>query len=297
MAANLFARYVWLVDILRRHERLTYNSINQLWQQSGLNDGSELPQRMFHRHRAAIEDIFGVVIDCEKKPPYHYYIATPQTLERDGLRSWIIDTFAVDNLLRNNSKLRQRVLLEPIPNEGKRFLTQVMEAMDEKRIIEILYRTDYSPTAKPFKVAPYCLKIHRQRWYLVGLSDDIIKIFSLDRITACNTTSQPFKLPEDFSPQAFFADCFGIVKEAETTPQRIRLRFTDEQANYVRSLPIHPTQTEIERGVFEVCLCPTFDFLQFLFSQLDTIEVLSPQSLREQVATIAVSICRKYKQK
>lgn len=295
MAANLFARYVWLVDTIRRYGRLSYSSINRLWQQSGLNDGSELPLRMFHRHRAAIEDIFGIVIDCEKTPPYRYSIATPQVLERDDLRSWIIDTFAVDNLLRNNKKLRQRVLLEPIPENGQRFLTQILEAMDEGHKLEISYNTNYSPRADTFEIEPYCLKVYRQRWYLVGRDDRLVKIFALDRITACQTTSQHFAFPEDFSPQAFFSDCFGIIKENETTPQRIRLRFKGEQANYIRSLPIHPTQTEIEEGVFELKLCPTFDFLQFLFSQLDSVEVLSPRELREQVATIATNISRKYR--
>ena len=44
MASNLLGRYVWLVDTLRRHKRLTYNEINKLWQQSGLSygEGDEL---------------------------------------------------------------------------------------------------------------------------------------------------------------------------------------------------------------------------------------------------------------
>lgn len=35
MAANLFGRYVWLMDILRRYKRLTFQEINELWQESG----------------------------------------------------------------------------------------------------------------------------------------------------------------------------------------------------------------------------------------------------------------------
>lgn len=31
MAANLFGRYVWLIDILRRYKRLTFQEINELW--------------------------------------------------------------------------------------------------------------------------------------------------------------------------------------------------------------------------------------------------------------------------
>ena len=34
MAANLFGRYVWLVDVIRRYTSLTYEEINELWQKA-----------------------------------------------------------------------------------------------------------------------------------------------------------------------------------------------------------------------------------------------------------------------
>ena len=56
MAANLLGRYVWLMDILRRHKRLTFEEINELWQESGLSYGEELPLKTFHNHKKAIKD-------------------------------------------------------------------------------------------------------------------------------------------------------------------------------------------------------------------------------------------------
>lgn len=290
MAANIFARYVWLVDVIRRYGRISYNDINRLWMRSGLNDGSGLSRRMFQRHRNQIEEIFDIAIDCENTPPYRYYIANEENLNSDGLRSWIIDTFAVDNLLRNNAKLRKRVSLENIPYNGKRYLTNIAEAMEDGKAVEIGYSTEYAPSVYKAVVEPYCLKMYRQRWYLVGRSADMVKIYALDRITECQAIEQKFSLPEGFSAEKYFADCFGIIKDKEVKPQLIRLKFSDEQAKYIRSLPIHPSQCEVERNVFEVRLCPTFDFMQFLFSQLDTVEVLAPQSLRKEVASIAKRI-------
>lgn len=51
MAANLFGRYVWLIDTLRRYKRLTFQEISELWQESGLGYGEELPLRTFHNHQ------------------------------------------------------------------------------------------------------------------------------------------------------------------------------------------------------------------------------------------------------
>ncbi|MDD4847869.1 MAG: WYL domain-containing protein, partial [Bacteroidales bacterium] len=62
MASNIFGRYVWLIDTLRRRKRLTFKEINNLWVESGLSygEGDELPLRTFHHHRKAISDIFDV---------------------------------------------------------------------------------------------------------------------------------------------------------------------------------------------------------------------------------------------
>lgn len=38
MAANIFGRYVWLIDTLNRYKRLKFQEINELWQDSGLGN-------------------------------------------------------------------------------------------------------------------------------------------------------------------------------------------------------------------------------------------------------------------
>lgn len=97
---------------------------------SGLNDGSELSLRIFHRHRIQIEEIFDIIIDCKKTPPYRYFISNTERLKADEVRSWLIDTYAVDNLLHNNFKLRNRITYEHIPFNGTRFLTCIFLLLD-----------------------------------------------------------------------------------------------------------------------------------------------------------------------
>lgn len=56
---------------------------------------------------------------------------------------------------------------------------------------------------------------------------------------------------------------------------------------YVRALPLHHTQREVETGewnsVFEYRMKPTFDLKQELLSRGDAVEVLSPRSLRDEM--------------
>lgn len=124
MASNIFGRYFWLIDTLRRHKRLTFEEINNLWVESGLSysEGDELPLRTFYNHRKAIKDIFDVYIVCDVKGGYKYYIVEPERLEGDNLRCWLIDLYATLNQIQADKKLEGRIIFENIPS-GNVWLT------------------------------------------------------------------------------------------------------------------------------------------------------------------------------
>ena len=69
------------------------------------------------------------------------------------------------------------------------------------------------------------------------------------------------------------------------------------QSNYLRSLPLHPSQKETERteefSVFTYFLRPTFDFVQELLTLRETAEVLAPKELRAEMAQIGKNIAKK----
>ena len=132
MAANLFGRYVWLMDILRRHKRLTFEEINELWQESGLSYGEELPLKTFHNHKKAIKDIFDVYIECDRKDGYRYYIDEPERIEGNNLRSWLISSYATLNQIKADNKLEDRIIFEEIPS-GQTWLTCIKAGDKEPR--------------------------------------------------------------------------------------------------------------------------------------------------------------------
>lgn len=112
MAANIFGRYVWLIEQFRRYGRLTYEEINDHWHKSGLSygDGDNLALRTFHNHRKAIFDIFEVEIVCDIKGGYKYYISNPEELESDNLRIWLIDSYTAMNQIQADRKLKGRII-------------------------------------------------------------------------------------------------------------------------------------------------------------------------------------------
>lgn len=298
--ATLFNRYVWLVDTIYRAGRISFEEINERWERSSLNDtGEELPMKTFHNHKNAIQEMFDINIECDRRAGYLYYIDHAEDMEQGGVRTWLLNTFAVNHLINESHHLKWRILFEDIPS-GQRFLTQIIEAMRDNLTVELTYQSFWSDTASTFKVAPYCVKVFRQRWYVMArsLSDGRLRVYALDRIQELHTTENTFTLPEDFDPQAYFADSFGITVDETCAVERVKLRVQGIQRQYIRTLPLHASQREVETtedsSVFEFHLRPTLDFQQELLSHAvkaeDDIEVLEPQWLRGHMKAIGESL-------
>ena len=150
MAANLFGRYVWLMDILRRYKRLTFQEINELWQESGLGYGEELPLKTFHNHKKAIKDIFDVYIECDRKDGYRYYIDEPERIEGNNLRSWLISSYATLNQIQADNKLEDRIIFEEIPS-GQTWLTCIADAMRRNHVLSITHQGFGKPEPSTFE--------------------------------------------------------------------------------------------------------------------------------------------------
>ncbi len=305
--AILFNRYVWLVDTIYRAGRISFEEINDRWKHSSLNDTEEdLPLKTFHNHKNAIQQMFDINIECDRRDGYLYYIEHAEDMERGGVRTWLLNTFAVNHLINESHHLKRRILFEEIPS-GQRFLTQIIEAMRDSLTMDMNYQSFWNEKPTQFEVEPFCVKVFRQRWYVVARSvtDGRLRIYSLDRIVSLQTTDHPFTLPDDFDPEAYFADSFGVVVDEKCAVERVKIRVQGIQRQYIRTLPLHASQKEVETAedvsVFEFHLRPTLDFQQELLTHAvnaeEDIEVLGPQWLREHMQAIGQVLYQNHQNK
>ena len=313
MAANLFGRYVWLMDILRRYKRLTFQEINELWQESGLGYGEELPLKTFHNHKKAIKDIFDVYIECDRKDGYRYYIDEPERIEGNNLRSWLISSYATLNQIQADNKLEDRIIFEEIPS-GQTWLTCIADAMRRNHVLSITHQGFGKPEPSTFDIEPYFLKVVKRRWYVVARSpyysernkeqgvkpSDVYLVYALDRISDIQDTGRTFKMKKNFDVHSYFDGCCGIITSNEPI-QKIVLRAYNGFADYLRTLPLHKSQREIgsddESTLFEYHLKPTFDFYQLVLAQGDQVEVLEPDPMREEMRNFAQNMLDYYTEK
>ncbi len=302
MSKNQINKYVWLVETIYRAKKITLKEINRRWLDTDLSEGLEIPRRTFHTWKNTVEEMFGLVIMCDKSDGDRYYIENREVLEDDGLQRWLLSTMSVSNTLLDNKSLSNRILLENIPS-GQAFLATVMEAMKKSKVLEITYKGYWKEYESTFMMAPYCVKLFRQRWYMVGNSvyEDRIRIYALDRVQNLALLDDPFKYPTDFSPEIYFEGYFGIIHDENCALETVKLKVNPNQANYLRSLPMHPSQKEMERheeySVFTLYLRPTFDFQQELLWNGDALEVLEPLWLRKEMAGMVKRMWNQYKAK
>lgn len=164
-ASFLFKQYVWLVDTIQRCKRITLADLNERWLRTELSEGRPLSRTTFNRHRNEVEEIFGITIGCDADN--RYYIVNSNLLRTDTVQQWMLSTLTVSNIVGEARNLHDRILLESIPTEGE-MLRQIVEAMQRGVLIDITYRRYGSTTDASWTIAPYCIKLFRRRWYIVG---------------------------------------------------------------------------------------------------------------------------------
>ena len=298
MAKNYFNRYVWLIDTINRHGHISREEISRLWKRSSLNDtGEELYGRTFHNHRLAIEETFGIEIKCDRS--LGYYIANSDDLEGDGIRQWLLESLSMNNLLNESSDMRDRIIFEKIPSSQK-WLPVIVNAMRDKKTVEVTYQSFWRDEPNTFTIHPYCLKLFKQRWYVLGRSDgyDSPWIYALDeRMIDVVPLKKALKKPAKFDASDFFSNYFGVTIDSGE-PVTVKLKVIAGQVRYFDSLPLHHSQQIIERtpeySILQYRLVPTYDFRQELLSHGPNVEILEPEELRNKIKADIVQMCENY---
>ena len=281
--AGLINRYVWFVTTIYNRGPISLEDIQRRYE-SHFGRGEELSERQFHRYTDAVEELFDIEIKYSRTQR-GYIVADREGIDNMGMRKWLIQTFSVNNILYESQELKNRILLENVPS-GQQHLTTIVDAMREGVALSMTYHSFHREESSTFEVEPYCVKLFEQRWYMLGKSEgfDELRLYALDRIKALEPTERKFTLPKKFDAEKFFADHYGIiVDDEEFDVGPVALKVDSWQSKYLRTLPLHHTQVEVERNdeysIFEYRLCPSFDFRQKILSMGATTEVLAPATL------------------
>ena len=292
MISKTYYKYIWLLDTLLTSHPLTIDEINMLWKDCPASDGQPIPLRTFHEHRKGIKEMFGVEIACDRSQGNVYYVKNPEVLAKQKVAKWLLHKYSIPQDFATFNSMKDRILLEEIPL-GTAFLDAIIEAMQknmELRIDYQRYESEQEEHLQTLHIQPYALKVFNRRWYLLGYIKEKngLRIIALDRILDMKVFSTNFEMPEDFDAKKYFANVIGIFVNKDLPVTKVIIRVYGIQAEYLRSTPLHKSQSEVrskhgEFAEFTYRLCITPELVSQLLAMGDKVEVLEPQELREEM--------------
>lgn len=290
-------RHRIIIQKLRNKPSSFEEILDKLGSESELNEMKfEISKRTFQRDLKEIETLYGIEIKFDRSRKA-YFISDDNQDEYSERMFEALDIFQVLNLNQSISDLIQFDTRKP---EGTEHLSGLLYAIQNRFQVQFRYQKFLSDEVEIRTVEPYLLKEFKKRWYVFvyDLERKEFRTFGLDRLFALNITQTKFQHPQKINPKEFFKDCFGIVGPGDQSPQDIKLKFTEGQGNYIRTMPLHHSQQILEDNNGEMIvllkLVPTYDFVQELLSHGEFVQVLAPKNLEKQLKTRMQEALRLY---
>ena len=243
-------------------------------------------KRTLQRDIKEIGNVFGVDIEYSKSNK-GYFISQNQSENMNFQR--MLEAFDLFNSLNLAHDLTPFIHLEKRKPQGTENLYGLLHAIKNRVLVNFAYQKFGKEIVSKNLLEPYALKEFKNRWYVIAKDrkDDYIKTFGLDRLTNLEITTQKFIYPDDYSIEESYRYCFGIINPEDLEPEDIVLSFAPMQGKYIKSLPLHDTQTILtdteDEMKIQLKLCVTHDFLMELLSFGANVKVIEPESLVSQI--------------
>lgn len=122
-----FKEFIWLVNTIHQAGRITFAEINERWLKTEMSGGVEFSRTTFHRHRIAIEEMFGIYIDCDRKNEFKYSIGNEYVLQENSVQNWMLSTLSVSSMLGESKSLHNRILLENVPSGDEKLAYKLFQ--------------------------------------------------------------------------------------------------------------------------------------------------------------------------
>ncbi|WP_262482831.1 helix-turn-helix transcriptional regulator [Bacteroides gallinarum] len=242
---------LWLADFLYRRKKATRSQVEQAWRNSNISYGKELNRRTFQETKNKVEHLFDTTIAYNAQT-HEYYFEDPDIFQEDSVKSWLLKTLSVSSTLQAYKKMQNRILLEE-PATGYFYLSELLNAMETSVKIMLAYHP-FNKDSYTTLLSAYCLKVFKQRWYVLGFSShhQEIRTFALDRIESIGLTETPFSVPAEFDNKLYFQHCYGITYAPHLELHKIIFKVNSRHIPYLRTNRFTTHNKRLPRAYFRL---------------------------------------------
>lgn len=279
--------------------------------------GMEISESMFNKDIAVLKREFGAPIKFDRQRGGYFYseenysfnefpltneevealdFSTALLQQLKGTRMFrhfenainkLIEGYRISKILgKDEASILQTEL--PVDNSHNRWLEPIIGSILQKKTMALQYQP-FGKDGREHILSPYLLKEYRNRWYVIGYSEQAenILVFALDRIKEIGEAASTFRSDESFIGAKFFEYSLGITQVHDQEPEDIELAFQPLQAEYIRSQPLHQSQHIISENDKEVLiqlkLFITQELVMAILSYGAAVRVLKPESLKNRI--------------
>ena len=251
-------------------------------------DAGRVTLRTLQRNFHEIDELFG--IEIKHAHGKGYYI-----VERTAATDRYMQLFRDLEMLQfvqENKDMQDLIIPEGSQMVFSVEISPVIQAIRSRQTVSFDY-TYFRENGKIRRktVQPYFLKESQHRWYLLGKDEDgKMKCFEMGRMQGFKTHEETFQRDASIDGKALFQNCFGVWNDPEIPVEEIILRYDSLDAGFLKTMPIHPSQTIVREDAdgitLRLQLRITNDLRMELLRRSRSVEVIQPEHLRQELHEI-----------
>ena len=156
----MMEKATWLMERLRTP--VTMRDLQEEWRYDPMNNfpGKTFDKKTFENWRNYLAAQFGVEVEMGRFAGRNTRYCLKTAPGAGNARKWLLNTVSIQNTLRENLTIRDRILLEDIPSSGDA-LKAILDAIKQNRLISFDYE-DYWEDQLTVTMQPYFVRLYRQ---------------------------------------------------------------------------------------------------------------------------------------
>jgi len=265
--------------------------------------GFKISDRTFQRTLEQFREEFGLDINYNNQTN-GYYINHETSINVNSFYKFLEIAGTAELLsesLKDSKESLKYVNLEAPNNlKGIEYLRDLLLAVREHRIIEFEYQRFQVENISHNTIEPYLLKEYQNRWYIFGriYKTDKFRTYGIDRLKKLKLTDKTFIYDNSKSKSYYFDYVIGLNYSNET-PENVILSYIPEQADYIKTLPLHNSQEVLidndEELRIQLEVIPNFELEQKILLQGERVKVLEPKWLADKIKGRLEEAVKNYK--
>jgi predicted DNA-binding transcriptional regulator YafY len=292
-------RYSLIIEKISKTPFPSFSDIrNFLFEQ-----GFEVSDRTIQRDIEQIRFDFGIEITYDREQA-GYFINEEETFSIEGFIRFLeianTANILTETLMQGKEALNFIDFESSGQLKGLEYLKKLLFAVRNNRLITFTYKKFDTDKENHIQLKPYMLKEYQSRWYVIGIAEgmDQFRTFGADRLLSLEVSENTFKRNPRRDPRKLFESTIGLTYSAAKVEEVI-LSFTPFQGNYIKTLPWHTSQqiiTDNEKELrIKLRVVPNYEFIQKILMHIQTLVVIQPQSLVNQIRQILQNSLNNYK--